>query len=139
MNESLKSAYDAIIVGSGPNGLSAAIALRREGLNVLIIEREQSIGGGMRSAELTMPGFIHDICSAIHPMSAGSPFFQTIPLQEFGMEYIHSPIAAAHPFDDGSVALLKNSIDDTASSLGEDQASYKKLMTPLVSEWPLIV
>src|SRR3954466_13795062 len=90
-----KRDYDAVIVGSGPNGLAAAVLLQQNGLSVLLIEGKQTIGGGMRSAGLTLPGFIHDICSAIHPLAAGSPFFQTLPLGEHGLEYIYPPIAAA--------------------------------------------
>jgi phytoene dehydrogenase-like protein len=130
--------YDTIVVGSGPNGLSAAIVLQQAGLQILLIEAESTVGGGMRSAPLTLPGFTHDICSAIHPMAAGSPFFMTLPLQKFGLDFIDPRYAAAHPFDDGSVSLLLHSITDTASGLGEDQQPYKNLMTPLVNDWPLI-
>jgi phytoene dehydrogenase-like protein len=132
------SEYDVVVVGSGPNGLSAAIVLQQKGLKVLLIEAETSIGGGMRSAELTLPGFMHDTCSAIHPMAAASPFFMTLPLQKFGLEFVHPTVAAAHPFDDGSVALLKSSISDTASGLGSDEQAYENLMTPMVKDWPLI-
>src|SRR6476619_6891622 len=93
--------YDAIVVGSGPNGLAAAITMQQVGLSVLLIEGKDTIGGGMRSEELTLPNFIHDVCSAIHPMAVASPFFKTLPLQKFGLEYIYPSIAAAHPLDDG--------------------------------------
>ncbi len=130
--------YDVVVVGSGPNGLSAAIVFQQAGLQVLLIEAESTIGGGMRSAALTLPGFTHDICSAIHPLAAASPFFNSLPLQKFGLEFIESPFAAAHPFDDGTEALLQHSISDTASALLKDEHSYTKLMTPLVRDWPII-
>src|ERR1700744_6699178 len=88
--------YDAVVVGSGPNGLAAAITLQRAGLSVLLMEGSKTIGGGLRSAELTLPGFMHDICSAVHPLAAGSPFFSTLPLQEFGLEFIYPAVAGAH-------------------------------------------
>ncbi|HWD87452.1 MAG TPA: NAD(P)/FAD-dependent oxidoreductase [Mucilaginibacter sp.] len=131
-----KRDFDAIIVGSGPNGLAAAILLQQNGLSVLLIEGKDSIGGGMRSAELTLPGFTHDICSAIHPLGAGSPYFQTLPLAAHGLEYIYPEIAAAHPFDDGSAAILKQSIDGTANLLGGDAKAYKHLLKPIVRNWP---
>src|ERR1700753_321135 len=93
-----KRDYDAVIIGSGPNGLAAAILMQQNGLSVLLIEGKDTIGGGMRSAELTMPGFTHDICSAIHPLAAASPYFETLPLSEHGLEYIYPAVAAAHPF-----------------------------------------
>src|SRR5687768_9982262 len=94
--------FDAVVVGSGPNGLAAAIRLRQAGLSVLVIEGKDTIGGGLRSASLTLPGFTHDICSAIHPMAAGSPFFKTLPLHQHGLRFIQPVYAAAHPFEDGS-------------------------------------
>ena len=133
-----KRDYDAVVVGSGPNGLSAAIRLQQAGLSVLVLEGKETIGGGTRSAELTLPGFTHDICSAIHPLAAGSPFFKTLPLADHGLEFIYPPLAAAHPFDDGSAAVLTKSIEDTARSLGKGEAAYLKLMKPLVAEWPAI-
>jgi phytoene dehydrogenase-like protein len=131
-----KRDFDAIVVGSGPNGLAAAILLQQNGLSVLVIEGKDTIGGGMRSAELTLPGFVHDICSAIHPLGAGSPFFQTLPLADHGLEYIYPEIAAAHPFDDGSAAVLKRSVDETANLLGNDAKAYMKLLGPVVKSWP---
>jgi phytoene dehydrogenase-like protein len=130
--------FDAIVVGSGPNGLAAAIALQRKGLSVLLLEGKDSIGGGLRSAELTLPGFTHDICSAIHPLAAGSPFFSTLPLQEHGLEYIYPPVALAHPFDDGGAGVLAGSVEDTARGFGADGEAYRKLMRPLVASWPAI-
>jgi phytoene dehydrogenase-like protein len=133
-----KRDFDAIVVGSGPNGLAAAILLQQQGLSVLIVEGKSEIGGGLRSAELTLPGFTHDICSAIHPLAAGSPFFKTLPLADHGLEYIYPEISGAHPFDDGTAAILKNSVEETARLLGVDEQSYINLMQPVVKDWPLI-
>jgi phytoene dehydrogenase-like protein len=128
--------YDAVVVGSGPNGLAAAILLQQNGLSVLLIEGKDKIGGGLRTEELTLPGFLHDVCSAIHPMAAASPFFETLPLAEYGLEYIYPEVAAAHPFDNGTAAVLKKSILETAGLLGKDQNAYLKLINPLVKSWP---
>jgi phytoene dehydrogenase-like protein len=133
-----KRDYDAIVVGSGPNGLAAAILLQQNGLSVLLIEGKDKIGGGLRTGELTLPGFKHDICSAIHPLAVGSPFLQTLPLEQYGLEYIYPEISAAHPFDDGSAAILKKSIAETAASLGIDEQAYIKLIQPIAEDWPLI-
>src|SRR5882724_5577391 len=97
----VKKEYDAIVIGSGPNGLSAAITLQQKGLSVLILEGKDTIGGGMRTAALTLPGFLHDTCSAVHPMAIASPFFQTLPLGNHGLQWLQPAVAAAHPFDDG--------------------------------------
>lgn len=134
----MKTDYDAVVIGSGPNGLAAAITLQQRGLSVLLIEAKAEIGGGMRSAELTLPGFIHDVCSAIHPMAAASPFFSKLPLEQHGLEYIYPPTAAAHPFDDGTAAVLRGSVQETAGLLGADERVYRQLMEPLVRDWPLI-
>ena len=134
-----KKDFDAIVVGSGPNGLSAAITLQKAGLSVLIVEAKATIGGGMRTAELTLRGFKHDICSAIHPMAMGSPFFANLPLHEYGLEFVHAPLPAAHPFDNGKAAILSRSIDETALSLGKDGSAYLNLIKPLVECWPKIV
>lgn len=133
-----RSDFDAVVVGSGPNGLAAAIALQQQGLSVLIIEGKAEIGGGLRSAELTLPGFIHDVCSAVHPLAIGSPFFNTLPLQDHGLIYEFPTLAAAHPFDDGTAAVLGSSLEETAKLLGEDEQAYLKLMKPLVRDWPNI-
>lgn len=131
--------YDAIVVGSGPNGLAAAITLQQAGLSVLLLEGKETIGGGMRSAELTLTHFIHDVCSAIHPLAIGSPFFKTLPLAEHGLEWIQPTLAAAHPFDDGRAAILHQSVEETAAALGEDRAAYLDLMQPVVADWPYII
>ncbi len=102
----IKTDYDAIVIGSGPNGLAAAITIQQAGLSVLLVEAKAVIGGGLRSAELTLPYFVHDVCSAIHPLAVGSPFFKTLPLDRYGLEFIHPPVPAAHPFDDGTAAVL---------------------------------
>lgn len=127
--------YDAVVVGSGPNGLAAAIVLQQKGLSVLVLEARSSIGGGLRSAELTLPGYIHDICSAVHPLAVGSPFFQTLPLAEHGLEFIYPPVAAAHPLDGGVAALLEGTVAETAARLGEDGTVYQNLVGPVVRDW----
>lgn len=130
--------YDAVVVGSGPNGLAAAITLQQKGLSVLLLEAKDTIGGGLRSAELTLPGFVHDICSAIHPLAAASPFFESLPLADHGLEYIYPAFAAAHPLDGGRAAVLGGSVEDTARLLGGDEVSYRQLMSTLVRDWPAI-
>jgi phytoene dehydrogenase-like protein len=133
-----KRDFDAVIVGSGPNGLAAAIYLQQNGLSVLILEAKSEIGGGLRSAEVTLPGFTHDICSAIHPLAVGSPFFQQLPLADHGLEYIYPEIATAHPFDNGTAAVLKQSVTETAKLLGNDEHAYLNLIQPIVDDWPNI-
>lgn len=130
--------YDAVVVGSGPNGLAAAIILQQNGLSVLLLEARQTIGGGMRTEELTLPGFKHDVCSAIHPMAANSPFFRTLPLQQFGLEYIYPEVCAAHPLDDGNAVALYTSLDETAKALGVDKDAYIRLIEPVVKDWSFI-
>ncbi|MGB7161217.1 MAG: NAD(P)/FAD-dependent oxidoreductase [Tepidisphaeraceae bacterium] len=124
--------YDAIVIGSGPNGFAAAITIARAGRSVLIVEAKDTVGGGMRSAELTLPGFVHDVCSAIHPLASSSPFFRSVPLKDHGLEFIHPGAPLAHPFEDGRVVMLERSIDETTARLGEDAAAYRKLVEPLV-------
>ncbi|HEY5767542.1 MAG TPA: NAD(P)/FAD-dependent oxidoreductase [Candidatus Udaeobacter sp.] len=127
--------YDAIVVGSGPNGLAAAITLARAGCSVLVYEANATIGGGARSAELTLPGFLHDVCSAVHPLAAGSPFFKTLPLERFGLEWIQPQVPLAHPLDNGSAACLYRDIAVTAEQLDEDSGAYRRLMKPLARNW----
>ena len=124
--------YDAVVVGAGPNGLSAAIVLAGAGLSVLVLEAQSSIGGGARTEELTLPGFRHDVCSAIHPMAVVSPFLRTLPLAEHGLKWQFSPIAIAHPLDDGTAATLEQSLDATAAALGADGDGWRSLMSPFV-------
>ncbi len=131
--------YDAVIVGSGPNGLAAAITLRRAGRSVLVIEARDTPGGGSRSAELTLPGFIHDVCSAIHPLGLASPFFRTLPLEQYGLEWIHPKAPLAHPLDDGTAALLERAIIETGASLGGDAEAYQRLMEPLTKDWEKVL
>src|SRR5512146_426977 len=130
---------DAVIVGGGPNGLAAAITLARAGRSVQVIEARDTIGGGTRTAELTLPGFRHDICSAVHPLGVGSPFFRDLPLRQFGLEWIFPPYAVAHPLDDGTAVVVQKSIQATAETLGEDAAAYRRLMWPLYGDWQKIL
>ncbi|GHO69591.1 FAD-dependent oxidoreductase [Ktedonobacter sp. SOSP1-52] len=134
-----KPSYDALIIGSGPNGLAAAITIARTGRSVLVLEAKEQIGGGARSAELTLPGFTHDVCSAIHPMGLASPFFRTLPLARYGIEWIQPEFALAHPLDHGQAALVARSLEVTAASLGVDATAYTKLMQPLLDNWESII
>jgi phytoene dehydrogenase-like protein len=126
------SSYDAVIVGAGPNGLSAAVEIARNGHSVHVLEAADAVGGGTRTEELTLPGFRHDSCSAIHPMGAFSPFFRQLPLHEHGLEWIHPDVPLAHPLDDGTAVLVHRSVDQTAENLGPDAKAYRRLMSPLV-------
>src|SRR5207253_6828741 len=114
---------DAVVVGSGPNGLAAAITLARAGYSVQVFEASSNIGGSTRSAALTLPGFVHDVCSAVHPLAAASPFFQQLPLQDLGLNWIQPEIPLAHPLDDGSAVCLYRDLDVTAEALGKDAAA----------------
>jgi phytoene dehydrogenase-like protein len=128
-------AYDAVVIGSGPNGLSAAITMARHGKSVVVYEAQEEIGGAVRSAELTLPGFTHDVCSSVYPLGIGSPFFSALPLAQHGLEWIQSPAAVAHPFDDGTAMTLERAVDSTAAKLGADRLAYRTLMAPLVAGW----
>jgi len=134
----LNGSYDGVVVGSGPNGLAAAIRLAQEGLSVLVLEANETPGGGTRSAELTLPGFTHDLCSAVHPLAAGSPFFRKLDLSKFGLTWISPELPLAHPLDSGRAAVLNRSVSTTAALLGHDEPAYQKLMQPLVSDWQLL-
>ena len=131
----MPDACDAVVVGSGPNGLAAAITLAQAGWSVRVYEANATIGGGARSAELTLPGFVHDVCSAVHPLAAGSPFLKTLPLARFGLEWIQPEIPLAHPLDDGSAACLYKDVGFTAEQLGRDSRGYRRLMQPLARNW----
>jgi len=135
----MHSDYDAIVVGSGPNGLAAAITLKKAGLSVLLIEGKDEVGGGMRTKPLTLPGFLHDVCSAVHPMAAISPFLQSLRLEDYGLHYVYPQVAAAHPFTDGTAAVLTHSLSETAEGLGSDKANYLKWMTPIVDDLPDLI
>lgn len=124
--------YDAVVVGSGPNGLSAAVALAEAGHRVCVIEGHAEVGGGTRTAELTEPGFHHDVCSAVHPMGALSGFLRGLPLHEHGLAWVHPPLSVAHPLDDGPAVTLGRDLDATAEGLGPDAARYRRLMAPFV-------
>ena len=132
----MRAEYDAVVIGSGPNGLAAAITLAQARRTVLLIEGKDAIGGGARSEELTLPGFLHDVCSAVHPMAVISPFFRKLPLEQHGLAWIQPPVPLAHPLDDGSAAVLLRSVDDTAAGLGKDAPAYSQIFSRLVQGWP---
>ena len=131
--------YDAVVVGSGPNGLAAAVELARNGRSVAVLEAEDTVGGGTRSAELTLPGFVHDVGSAIHPLGYASPFFSTLPLEEHGLEWVHPPAPLAHPFDDGTAAVLERSVEETGETLGPDKVAYRRFMEPIAQDFDRII
>ncbi len=135
MSRVKQTSYDAIVVGSGPNGLAAAITVAQAGLSVLLLEARETTGGSCRSAELTLPGFVHDTCSAIHPLGLGSPLFRSLPLHDYGLQWIESPAPLAHPFDDGTAAVLERSIEDTGRTLGMDEAAYRRFFDRLIPDW----
>ncbi len=134
----MSGGYDAVVVGSGPNGLAAAITIAQAGRSVLLLEAADTPGGGARTAELTLPGFHHDVCSALHPLAVGSPYLSTLPLAEHGLEWIHPRYPVAHPLDGGSAAVLERDVDATAANLGDDAESYRNLMSSLVRDWSRI-
>ena len=126
------SEFDAVVVGSGPNGLAAAVALAREGFSVLVLVAAGEIGGGTRSAELTLPGFLHDVCSGVHPLGALSPFFRELELERHGLSWIGAPVSAAHPLDDGSAPLLVLDPKATGETLGSDASAWRSLIEPFL-------
>ena len=125
----------ACVVGSGPNGLAAAIVLAQAGMEVEVFEAETQPGGGARTMELTLPGFLHDFGSAVHPMAVGSPFFSSLPLQQYGLEWIHPPAPLAHPLDDGTAIVLHRDFDACATQLQPDGAAWRRLMEPFARDW----
>jgi phytoene dehydrogenase-like protein len=127
--------YDAVVIGAGPNGLAAAIELARNGCSVCIVEAADRVGGGARSAEWTLPGFVHDTCSAIHPLACSSPFFKQLPLQDHGLSWVVPQAAVAHPLGGSDAVLLERSVADTAQSLGRDAIPYARLMLGYVRRW----
>ncbi|HEY3277248.1 MAG TPA: NAD(P)/FAD-dependent oxidoreductase [Syntrophorhabdaceae bacterium] len=131
--------YDAVVVGSGPNGLAAAVTIAQAGRSVLLIEAKETIGGGTRTQELTLPGFHHDVCAAIHPLALASPFFRFLDLSSRGLEWIQPPIPLAHPLDDDHAVLLERSLDKTAEGLGPDAGPYRQLFGPMVGKWDELV
>ena len=132
------TAVDAVVVGSGPNGLAAAIVIAQTGRKVIVFEGADQVGGGCRSSELTLPGFVHDVCSAVHPFAVVSPLFRSLPLAEHGLEWITPPAMIAHPLNDGAAVIVRRSIEETASALGEDGEAYQRLFQPLADDWPKI-
>ncbi|MDX6353230.1 MAG: hypothetical protein QOF98_133, partial [Streptomyces sp.] len=130
---------DAVVVGAGPNGLTAAVELARAGLSVQLYEAADTVGGGARTEELTLPGFRHDPCSAVHPFGIGSPVFRTLPLAEHGLEWLQPELPMAHPFPDGTAAVLSRSVGETAASLGpRDAGTYRRLLAPYAGHWDAI-
>jgi phytoene dehydrogenase-like protein len=134
-----KTQYDAVVVGSGPNGFSAAITLAQQGLSTLLVEAKDEVGGGMRSANLTLPGFIHDICSAVHPLGVASPVLKSFGLESCGLKWIFPPAAMAHPLDNGRAVMLEGSVSDTAKRLSSDEQTYNNLIQPLVKNWSYLL
>jgi phytoene dehydrogenase-like protein len=135
----VNAGVDAIVIGSGPNGLSAAVALAREGVSVLVLEGDDEIGGGTRTRELTLPGFLHDVCSACHPMGILSPFFQSLPLESHGLTWVRPAASVAHPLDDQPAVMLRRSLSETAGALGSDAAAYERLIAPLLRDAKLLI
>jgi phytoene dehydrogenase-like protein len=131
--------YDAVIIGSGPNGLAAAITLAQVGWRVLVVEAKATPGGGMRTQELTLPGFRHDICSAIHPLGIASPFFRNLPLADYGLEWILPPVSLAHPLDDGTAMAVTTSLEATAAEFGVDSRAWRLLFEPLTTHWDKVL
>ena len=133
------SDYDAVIIGAGPNGLAAAITLVKAGCRVLMLEAKDTVGGGTRTEELTLPGFRHDLCSAIHPLGVASPFMRSLPLEQYGVEWIFPPAAVAHPQENGTAVVLERSVEETSEQLGKDGPAYRRLFHYLSEQWENLV
>ena len=131
--------YDAVVIGAGPNGLAAGITLARVGAKVLMLEAKDTPGGGCRTAELTLPGFRHDVCSAIHPLGVSSPFMRSLALEQHGVEWIFPPAAVAHPFDDAPAVTFERSLAETAAQLGQDGPAYRRLIGSMAERWQDLV
>lgn len=129
------SNYDAFVIGSGPNGLAAAIALAQQGLKVKIFEAKDTVGGGTRTLELMESGFKHDICSAVHPTALSSPFFKSLPLKEYGLEWIHPDFPVVHPLENGEAVIAEKSFENTLERLGVDSKNYRKLFKDFIDSW----
>ena len=138
MRVSVTKAWDAIVIGSGPNGLTAAATIARAGFSVLVLEAAEEIGGGAKTLALTLPGFLHDVCSAIHPLAVCSPALFSMPLAHHGLEWIHPDAPLAHPLDDGRAIVLERSAAATAAQLGGDRDRYYRLLDPAVKNWDLL-
>ncbi|MFJ2889664.1 phytoene desaturase family protein [Streptomyces sp. NPDC087305] len=131
---------DAVVVGAGPNGLTAAVELARRGFSVAVFEARDAVGGGARTEELTLPGFRHDPCAAAHPLGVNSPAFRALPLERYGLEWLHPELPMAHPFTDGSAAVLSRSVAETAASFGpRDAGAYRRLVEPFLPKWDTLV
>ncbi|MCH7909176.1 MAG: NAD(P)/FAD-dependent oxidoreductase, partial [Candidatus Hydrogenedentes bacterium] len=128
----MSESYDAVVIGSGPNGFSAAIELARGGAQVCILEASDTAGGGVRSAELTLPGYVHDVCSAVHPLGILSPYFSTLPLEEHGLECVLPPASVAHPLDDEPAVMLYKDLDETGEYLSQDAQNWSSVFAPLL-------
>ena len=131
--------YDAVVIGSGPNGLAAACEIAHAGHSVLVVEARDTVGGGVRTAELTLPGFHHDVCAAMHPLGLASPFLRSLPLGELGVEWVHAPVPAAHPLDGQPAVLAHRSVEETAAGLGGDAGAWRRLFGPIVGRWEQII
>lgn len=132
------SEYDAVVIGSGPNGLSAAVRLSQEGLNVLVLEAKSTIGGGTRTQEITEPGFLHDICAGVLPTTAGSPFLNTLNLNQYGLEFIYPDLPYAHPLDHGEAVAVYRSLEKTMAHLAADGKNYEHLFSEFIDHWKFL-
>ncbi len=131
----MKSSYDVVVIGSGPNGLAAAALAAQRGLSTLFLEARDTVGGGLRSAPLTLPGFVHDVCSSVHPMAIASPVFRQLALEQHGLEWIMPAASAAHPLDDGTAAMLYTDAARTAEALGPDKSRYEQTIGAVAASW----